>query len=101
MTIGSRFVRQSFQDANGFPIQIAERVALKAIGHDAKEKASGERGRRKPAPVVSPAKAQIVEREMLQLGEFLHEIRADRSGPVGVACGRRLQGSLPRRFYIV
>ncbi len=52
----------------------AERLGLKAIGHDAKEKASGERGRRKPAPMVPPAKAQVIEREeTLQLGEFRFE----------------------------
>ena len=55
------------------PLYIAERLGLKAIDHDAKEKASGERGRREPAPMVPPAKAQVIERETLQLGEFRFE----------------------------
>jgi len=39
-------------------------------------------GRREPAPMVPPAKAQVVERKTLQLDEFRFEARADRMGLV-------------------
>src|SRR5271154_2119076 len=73
-----RIIGQSVEHPNGLAIQIAERLGLKAIGHDAKEKPSGEVGRREPAPMVPPAKAHVVERKSLQLGEFRFETRADR-----------------------
>ena len=48
-------------------------------------------GRRKPAPVVPPTKAQVVERKTLQFGEFRLETPGGRrnlgeDGPRG--CGR-------------
>jgi len=63
---------------------------LKAISHNPKEEASGEVGRREPAAMIPPPKAQLVERETLQLGEFRFETRADRMGLVPEERGGRL-----------
>jgi len=59
-------------------------------------------GRREPAPVVPPTKAQIVERETLQLGELRLETCADRAGSemgaiAGSGRGRRAVSVGPER----
>ena len=55
-------LRQSLEDPDGLPIEIAERFGLKAVGHQAKEKVPGEMGRREPAPMIPPAQPQVLER---------------------------------------